>query len=143
MRLVAAALLLAGCVAQPATVTTTQPTGLLAFTTADLKNAITIAQDAAAQPNPPPQAAMIVTCFTLIGTQLSALQPAAPPAGGVTGLATTFTVADLALANVASAASPTAQAQYATACGPLIIYTQNQGMSLLAQVTALGALLAK
>jgi hypothetical protein len=51
-------------------------------------------------------------------------------------------VADLAAAGLSSALTPGAQAAYAMACGPLVIYTANQGMALGAQIQALAVVIA-
>lgn len=129
-------LLCAACQPLPATPSPGQ--NLVQFTAADLANAIAIAQKSTA-----PQAPLIVSCFTLLQAQLAALQPTAQPAGGATGLATAFVVTDLAAGNMASLLSPAAQAQYAAACGPLVLFTTNQAMSIGAQIASLGVLLAK
>jgi len=131
MRTLLALLLLASCVQNA-------PASKLAqFTEADLTNAIALAQ-ASTQP----QAPLIVTCFTFLKTQLAALQPASTASTGTVGVATAFVVADLAAGGLSSALTPGAQAAYATACGPLLLYTQNQGLTLGAQIAALGAVIA-
>lgn len=135
----AAVLALASCATQKAATTGAAPSGLLAFTEADLTTAIADAQAAAATNL---VAQMIVTCFTLVKSQLASLQPPAP-AGGTVGLATAFTVADLALSNIDAGTGATAQAQYAIACGPLVTWTANRGVALGSQVAMLGALIAR
>lgn len=131
-------ILLASCAQQQPSASGKSPQGILAFTDADLTNAIALAQAAAPTD---PSAQMIATCFTFIKSQLASLQAPATSSGTV-GLATAFTVADLALSNAATAISVTSQAQYATACGPLVIFTKNQGLAITTQIALLGALIA-
>lgn len=131
MKRLAILLLLAGCMQKiPAS------SKLAQFTEADLTNAIALAQ-ASTQP----QAPLIVTCFTFLKTQLAALQSPTTSGTGTVGVATAFVVADLAAGGLSSALTPGAQAAYAAACGPLVIYTQNQGLTLGAQIAALGAVI--
>lgn len=114
--------------------------GLAAFTDADLANAINIAQQAAPGN---PEAPMIVTCLTYLKTQLANLPLSASASSGATvGAATAFVEADLAIGSLADATGPSAQALFATNCGPLITYKLNRAIPLGAQVTGLGALLA-
>jgi hypothetical protein len=101
-----------------------------------LANAISIAQKSTA-----PQAPLIVSCFTFLQVQLAALQPAPQVAGTVSGIATAFVVADLAAGNLTSLLSPAAEAQFAAACGPLVLFTANQGMSIGTQLGNLAAVL--
>lgn len=113
--------------------------GLAAFTDADLANAISIAQQAALGN---PEAPMIVTCLTYLKTQLADLPLSASRSGATVGAATAFVEADLAIGSLADATGPSAQALFATNCGPLITYKLNRAIPLGAQVTGLGALLA-
>jgi hypothetical protein len=115
---------------------------LIQFTDGDLKNAIAAATAAEGPGNP--QAAMIVACFTFLDAQLAVLQPPenTAPSQDV-GLATRFTLADLALSHVSAATSPALKAQYAVACGPLVVYVQNQGLALGNQIASLAALIAR
>lgn len=136
MRRLLLLLALSGCAIPAPGPAPKQP--LAQFTDADLANAIAIAQKSTA-----PQAPLIVTCFTFLQSQLAALQPSPQPADGGNGLATAFVVADLAAGNLSSLLSPAAQSQYATACGPLVLFTTNQAMSIGAQIASLGVLLAK
>lgn len=132
-------LAMASCAQQAATVATTKPAqNIVQFTQADLANAIQIAQ--AAGPNNP-QAQMIVTCFTFLSTQLGQLPSATSSPTATAGVATAFVTADLALTSLTNATSPAQQALYAISCGPLVTYTVNQGMTMGAQIAALGAIL--
>lgn len=133
-------LALASCAQQAATVATTKPAqNIVQFTQADLANAIQIAQ--AAGPNNP-LAQMIVTCATFLSTQLGQLSSApSPTATATAGVMTAFVTADLALTSLTNATSPAQQALYAISCGPLVTYTVNQGMTMGAQIAALGAIL--
>ena len=120
------------------TTTTTGPfTNLATFAQVDLANAIAIATKAG------PAGAPIVSCFTFLQTNLAQLQTDTTPPSGTVGAATAFTIADLALGNANAALSPSSQTAYAMACGPLIVQTMNQGMSLSSQVAALAAMVAK
>lgn len=131
-------LAMASCAQQAATVATTKPAqNIVQFTQADLANAIQIAQ--AAGPNNP-LAQMIVTCATFLSTQLGQL-PSAPSPTATAGVMTAFVTADLALTSLTNATSPAQQALYAISCGPLVTYTVNQGMTMGAQIAALGAIL--
>lgn len=145
------ALALAACTQAPAATTTSigtataAPTGVVAsvnsFTSADLSNAIAIATKAGTAAGQP--GALIVPCLTYIQGQLTTLQSAGAIPTGTVGVATAFVSADLAASNLTTATSPTTQAAYAVACGPLVLQLTNQGMTLSAQIGALVALLPK
>jgi hypothetical protein len=112
--------------------------GPLSFTSSDLTNAIAIATAAG------PAGAPIVQCFSYLNSQLALLQSQTSQTNAsMVGIATTFTIADLALANVNNALSPGAQTAYNMACGPLVLSVQNQGLTFQAQIAALAALVAK
>lgn len=102
---------------------------LLTFTKADLQNAVALATAAG------PEGAEIVSCFGFLEGQIDGLIAVQGGASGATvGLATAFTIADLGIGSFAAGA-------YETACGPLVLHVQNQGVGLLAQVQALQGLL--
>lgn len=134
-----AVLVVAGCQPPPgSTGTAPKQNGVVAFTQADLTNAITMAQAAG------PQGVEIVSCFTFLQSQLSALQTqTTAPTGGTVGAASAFVFADLALGNVANATSSGSQAAFEIACGPLAIHMINQGLTLQQQVASLASLLVK
>jgi hypothetical protein len=152
-------LALAGCATKTITTTTTPPgsttpvtttttvttnpvQNLAQFTVGDLQNAIALATAAGTAPGQPGYT--IVPCFTFLEGQVNALNSSgAAPAPGTAGLATAFTVADIAAYNVNNALSPAQQAAFDMACGPLVLQVQNQGMAFGAQIAALGGLLVK